>query len=335
VMISQLLAELRSDDLSLTKCLQLVGFLRRMQAFTLTELKMKFLQERGFWFETLLSKIPKNDSYQHLIKTVEVTRVSLFNIITQYKALFDEDGEKNSRLINGWVQEKLENFLKNLESNLLSSNINITDIVAITNQCMYFGSSFSRVGYDFRAFLAPIFIRAVSKAIKSTVNELTNHFERDMETFTLINRDVKPLVRKSDVEISSNNNLQPSEAILEFYPLAAYTNRLLILFNELRICVALACAKELVASLNSSLEVATKCILTFFKNEQQAFSKKDQESFLKLCNCFCYEFISFIQQCVYKIFQQSSFIFLNSPNTIESLLALSKEPLEKLLHLGS
>lgn len=291
---------------------------------------MKFLQERGLWFEGLLSKIPRADIYQHLIRTVEITRVSLFNILTQYNALFDDDdGEKNAHLIiNGWMHDKLENFLRTLELNLLSSSMNITDIVAITNQCMYFGSSFSRIGYDFRAQVAPIFIKAMSRTIKTTMIEITSQFEGDMEAFTLINRDMKPLVKKSDEEISKN---QPPESILDFYPLAVYTNTLLILFNELRICIPLACAKDLMSSLNASLEIATKSILTFFKNEQQAFSKKEQESFLRLCKCFCYDFMPYIQQCIHQIFQKPNL----SASSIEKFLELSKEPLDKLLHLGS
>lgn len=335
-MISQLLLELRNDDLSLTKCLQLIGYLRRMQAFTLTELKMKFLQERGCWIEELLSKVPKNDNYQHLIRTVEVTRVSLFNVITQYKALFDEDSlsEKHTHLIiNSWVHDNLEAFLKILESSLLTSNMNINDIVAITSQCMYFGSSFSKIGFDFRAMIGPIFTRATVRVIKTSVVELTIQFEKDMELFTLINRDLRTANKKNDddVEKRSNKN-QPPDAILDFYPLAAYTNKLLMLFNDMRVCVPLSCAKEFLSSINQSLEIAVKCILTFFKNEQQAFSKRDQDNFLRLCSCFCYEFLPFIQQCIYQIFQKPNFTLSNG--NIESLLMLSKQPIDRLLPLS-
>lgn len=333
VMISQLLVELRSD-LSLTKCLQLVGFLRRMQAFTLTELKMKFLQERGLWFEGLLAKIPKTDAYQQQMKIVEITRVSLFNIITQYKALFedDDDGEKNSHLIiNGWVQEKLDGFLRTLELGLLGSNMNMNDILAITNQCMYFGSSFSRIGYDFRAQVSPIFIKAVSKCMKTTILEVTTQFETDMEAFTLINRDMKPSDRKCE-EIS---NRHPPESILNFYPLAAYLNNLLIFFNAYeQNCIPLAIAEDFMSSLNASLQTASKALLKFFKNESQAFSKKEQENYLRLCSCFCYEFIPYIQFCINQIFQKQNFSPLNG-SSIENFFELSKAPLDKLLHLGS
>ena len=73
-MLEQLLAQLRTD-LQLPKCLQIVGYLRRMQAFSLPELKLKFLQARDSWFRSILNSIPKDDR-EYFLKTFEF----LFNL---------------------------------------------------------------------------------------------------------------------------------------------------------------------------------------------------------------------------------------------------------------
>lgn len=59
-MLMQLLGQLKTD-LQLPKCLQVFGYLRRMQAFSNSDLKLKFLQARDAWLNGLLSGIPNND----------------------------------------------------------------------------------------------------------------------------------------------------------------------------------------------------------------------------------------------------------------------------------
>lgn len=63
-MLVELVGQLKTD-LQLPKCLQIVGYLRRMQAFSDNELKLKFLQARDIWFSEVLSAIPKDDGKYH------------------------------------------------------------------------------------------------------------------------------------------------------------------------------------------------------------------------------------------------------------------------------
>lgn len=67
-MLKQLLAQLKSD-LQLPKCLQVVGYLRRMQAFSASELKLVFLQSRDSWLTKILANIPAEDREHKMVKS--------------------------------------------------------------------------------------------------------------------------------------------------------------------------------------------------------------------------------------------------------------------------
>lgn len=107
-----------------------------MQAFSPAELKLVFLQSRDSWLTNILASIPADDgkrcfngivclcvglnwifilAQQHLIKTIELTRVNLFNIITQYKATFGDEetnfaGKESSQsgsIFYSWLHKKV------------------------------------------------------------------------------------------------------------------------------------------------------------------------------------------------------------------------------------
>lgn len=355
-MITQLLSELKCD-LTLPKCLQIVGYLRRMQAFSTAELKLKFLQTRDSWFKEILAGIPKADgsfqslsfsillvlntniilAHQHLTKTVEVTRVNLFNIFTQYKALFDEDfgrdtNSKENLVFNSWLHEKIDDFLRTLENDLAHINNSLIDISYVLQQSMYFGVSFSRIGLDFRAQLGPIFIRAISKYLNTSVLKTTRQFESDMEHFTLINKDLSTYKRqvKTDEQAEERKSNAPPESLLDFRPLSLYCNGILNIFNELRVCSPVAVVHTFIVALEVSLENVAKSILNFYRSEQQAFGMKEKENFLKLCACFSFELLPYIQHCLVVVFPPTNKSALN----IESLTTLRNEKiLESIEHL--
>ena len=136
----------------------------------------------------------------HITKVIEANRVNLFDIVTQYRAIFaDSDpivsqkhlyyGVTNisadrdfndSSIINSWVIFKVNQFLQILTIDLNRCVNNefghYYPIESIIEPSFYFGLSMSRIGADFRPQLIPIINEAITKRFSRIVNEATNKY---------------------------------------------------------------------------------------------------------------------------------------------------------------
>lgn len=260
-MLNQLLQQLRSNA-QLPVCLRVIGYLRRMDVFTEAELRVKFLQARGSWLRSILAAVPDDDPYLHITKTIEACRVHLFDVITQYRAIFsDEDpllpsgapSVNESAIFHGWVVQKVAEFLETLDRDLQRGVGGRLD--SLLGQCMYFGLSFSRVGADFRGQLAPMFQRVAMATFRAAVQEAVDKFQEDMNMFTLISLPtmlggaVPPVVPGTQP-----GSLQPPMSLLDFPPLAWFLNNILTAFNDLRLCCPVALAQDVAKCLEDALK---------------------------------------------------------------------------------
>lgn len=263
LMLSQLIQQLRTN-IQLPACLRVIGFLRRMDVFTEAELRVKFLQARDAWLHSILTAIPNDDPYFHITKTIEACRVHLFDIITQYRAIFsDEDSllpaamgghtVNESAIFHGWVLQKVSQFLQVLETNLNRGIGGRLD--SLLGQCMYFGLSFSRVGADFRGQLAPIFQQVAISTFQKATQEAVEKFQDEMNSYTLISA---PAILGSSnlpaaVPVTQPGTLQPPMVLLDFPPLACFLNNILVAFNDLRLCCPVALAQDVTGALEDAL----------------------------------------------------------------------------------
>nr|XP_023026370.1 conserved oligomeric Golgi complex subunit 8 isoform X1 [Leptinotarsa decemlineata]XP_023026435.1 conserved oligomeric Golgi complex subunit 8 isoform X2 [Leptinotarsa decemlineata] len=322
-MLHQLLSQLR-EDVSLPKCLQIIGILRRMEIFTEPELRWKFLQSRNCWLNHCLKEIPKQEVDHHLTKKIEVIRVKLFNILTQYRAIFNDDEHsplmhitenKNINqniIVFSWVKDKISEFFTILDKDLEG----VTSIESIMDQCMYFGSSFSKVGCDFRPMMVPMFTSVIQKKFTKSVEDASRNFAKNIDKFTLIDKNHPNIQWKTNKE----DQMQPPDSLLEFYPLAEYLNNILTTLNNLRLCAPIAIVNDVVMNLQESLVFISESLLKLYTQEHQAFTTSSKDAFTKLCMAFYDELVPFIQKCIHVIYQ---------PSQIASKLGVSVNALQK------
>lgn len=260
LMLNQLIQQLRTN-IQLPACLRVIGYLRRMDVFTEAELRIRFLQARDAWLRSIQASIPDEDPYFHITKTIEACRVHLFDIITQYRAIFSDEepllpseGQtlNEGAIFHGWVLQKVSEFLQTLERDLGRGVGSRLD--SLLGQCMYFGLSFSRVGADFRGQLAPLFQHVAAAAFKKAVEETVEKFREEMNSYTLISA---PAVLGGSagvpVPAAQPGTLQPPMVLLDFPPLACFLNGLLVAFNDLRLCCPVALAQDVTTCLEDAL----------------------------------------------------------------------------------
>ncbi|XP_029353344.1 conserved oligomeric Golgi complex subunit 8 isoform X1 [Echeneis naucrates] len=311
LMLNQLLQQLRSNS-QLPVCLRVIGYLRRMDVFTEAELRVKFLQARGTWLHSILAAIPEDDAYFHITKTIEACRVHLFDIITQYRAIFsDEDppvppagvqvAVNEGAIFHGWVVQKVAEFLETLERDLQRGVGGRLD--SLLGQCMYFGLSFSRVGADFRGQLAPMFQRVAAETFRGAVQDAVDKFQEDMNLYTLI---TLPSVLGGTIPpvppSTQPGTLQPPMSLLDFQPLACFLNNILTAFNDLRLCCPIGLARDVTSCLQDALNKVTCQILVFHRAEESAFSSREKDLFVQFCCSYAEDLLPFLNRCLQVLF---------------------------------
>ncbi|XP_030138414.4 conserved oligomeric Golgi complex subunit 8 isoform X1 [Taeniopygia guttata] len=301
LMLSQLIQQLRTN-IPLPACLRLIGFLRRMDVLSEAELRVKFLQARDAWLRSVQASIPDHDPYVHLTKTIEACRVHLFDVLTQYRAIFsDEEPLAEGAIFHSWVLQKVSEFLRVLRRDLERGVGGRLD--SLLGQCMYFGLSFSRVGVDFRGQLAPLFQRVAADAFGRAVEEAVEKFREEMNSYTLISAPaVLGGTAAVPVPAAQPGTLQPPMVLLDFPPLACFLNGLLVAFNDLRLCCPIALAQDVTACLDAALAEVTKTILAFHRAEEAAFSGREQELFTQFCTAFLEDLLPYLNRCLQVLF---------------------------------
>lgn len=289
-MVLQLLVVLK-NPVQLPMCLRVVGFLRRLGVFSEFRLRMLFLQCRGEWMRSGIESSAASTQQSHLVTLSDSTRAMVFEIITQYRAVFndnigvDEDEDSigddlyredipsnlhSSAILFDWTLTCVADYLERLQAGIRD----IRDGAALNTvlqQAMYCGQSLGRVGADFRSVLPPMFEEAVLRIYNTHLNAALRQFEMMIEDnrwapvgssalrkeraqgYAGLGGNLNKDQGAEENTGESGEQYAPPVGVLDSPPLAVFLNGILAALNELRLCAPVSLGPRLGRALHDVL----------------------------------------------------------------------------------
>ena len=175
----------------------------------------------------------QDQPYEYLSRCIDANRVHLFEVITQYRAIFVDDtsateesdaGDKG--LLFYWAHCRVSMLLATIDRVL--GDIKDGALLAnILEQAMYCGLSLARVGVDLRPLLPAIFTRHVLAQFRGHMVSATAEFEDALSEYDW---------HIPATELASLGLSRKAGVVVEYPPLAILGNALINAFNFIRHC---------------------------------------------------------------------------------------------------
>ena len=258
-MAVQLTKELRSA-VQLPACIKVVGHLRQLGKYSDIELRIKFLTVRDLYLQSLVKEIPTSPPLFHLSRAIELFRINLFDIATQYRAVFSDDPlnqhSKESNILSSWLLTKMEQFFNILESDIVAciQNEPYFPYDSIIDPCFYFGLSMARIGVIIKPRLSSVFQRMCLKKFRLSLDKAEKTFQESLSSFSL----------KEILNTDSNSATNaPFALIAEIPPLKWLLNGILMAFNDIRLVSSLSMGFNVTDVLNKSMMRSSEILVHF------------------------------------------------------------------------
>lgn len=272
----QLWQRLSQASVTLPDCLEVVTALRRLNAIALerssstasqnletihagmeVQLQIDFLEARDVWLETTTrSSAPVSGSgvAEDLLDTIERYRTRVFEIATQFNAIFRANATASSQtgmlssvaLLRLWMSRRVETFLQVLATQL-ATNVNETSHLRdALEAALFFATSLGRLGADFTARLPALFEPALVQIITTSWKDGAKQLAETLVTcreagvaapLSTWSTETVEAAPESNTAEEEGQPLRPPRMLLSYPPLARFVNAVLLGLNELRRCL--------------------------------------------------------------------------------------------------
>uniref|UniRef100_A0A453K203 Conserved oligomeric Golgi complex subunit 8 n=1 Tax=Aegilops tauschii subsp. strangulata TaxID=200361 RepID=A0A453K203_AEGTS len=321
-LISQLLQKLRSN-IQLPECLRIVAHLRRIGVFSESELRLQFLRCREAWLSGILDDLDQRNVYDYLKGMVSCHRTHLFDVVNQYRAIFNNDksgSEENSDggLLFSWAMHQVSNHLTTLQVMLP----NITEGGSLSNMlenCMYCAMGLGLVGLDFRCLLPPIFENAVLNLFSKNMSTAVENFQVVLDSHRWVPMPSIGFVTNGAVDDTSDDVTPPS-VLMEHPPLAVFVNGVSAAMNELKPCAPLSLKHVLAQEVVKGLQAVSDSLVRY--NAMRMLRGNESSLFLSLCQAFIEVAYPYCAACFGRCYPNGGALITECPSLLDAVSQL-------------
>jgi hypothetical protein len=327
----------------LPTCMKLISFIKKLEVFDEVQVRIMFLSCRDSYLDALFKSLPTSPPLMHLSQFLEVSKVNIFDIATQYKAIFPPTlaGENTSgvvseeKILSSWLMHRVDFVVSVIQDDLVSciESDPFYPIDDMIDPCLYLGLSLSRVGCDIRLRIFKIFNTTFLRRLTRVLGRASNAFDKELNLLQW-----KKLVNNIMIHEEKNNESSQSTAptvLIQIIPLARLLNSILSALNEIHInsasLIMNGCRVRDI--IQECLVRSTECILSFCRKIQtearvESDVKSSRDFCEKLCTLYVQYLVPHVNEVLSIVFPSSSLAKLLGVSTID-FIRLTKSLREK------
>eukprot|EP00931_Biecheleriopsis_adriatica_P091617 TRINITY_DN65503_c0_g1_i1.p1 TRINITY_DN65503_c0_g1~~TRINITY_DN65503_c0_g1_i1.p1 ORF type:complete len:660 (+),score=159.52 TRINITY_DN65503_c0_g1_i1:61-1980(+) len=240
-----LAAQLKTD-IHLPACVRIVGFLRRAHRHSEEELRSLFIEHRSKFLDSHKQQVEllrhsRGSVGTALRNAADLLRTHVYDIGTQYKALFPQDDGPLSIWLNSqvmWLVGLLRiHIMPSSASNAVkAAKIDAAQLTTVLRQCVHASSTLKRLGGHFFPAVAHIFEARMEHSCREMLDAALLTFHAELGRYDwLPSTALSGAGSSMTTEGASGQHPQTME-LTRHRPLAVLTNDIVQMFNELRQC---------------------------------------------------------------------------------------------------
>jgi len=238
------LASQLKTDIHLPACVRIVGFLRRVQRHSEDELRQLFIEHRSKFLESHKQQVEllrhsRGSVGTALRNAADLLRTHVYDIGTQYKALFPQDDGPLSVWLNSqvmWLVSLLRHHVlppstAAAKASQGSAKIDAAQLTTVLRQCVHASSTLKRLGGHFFGAVASIFEARMEQHCRDMLDAALLNFHSELGRYDWV-----PSTAMAGSAPESGWLHPQALELTRHRPLAVLANDIVQVFNELRQC---------------------------------------------------------------------------------------------------